>query len=92
MNRYLIKAGEYLGTGLNRVYEPVCHKISEGMEAKTALIIGAGLELVGTGQLLHGAVLSPNSLEIILGSVFVLGGLPFLGTAATKYFQNRCNG
>ena len=86
MKRYITKAGEYLGKGLDRVYEPVCRRINGVMEAKAALAVGVGLELAGIGQILHSAAVSHNSLEIALGSVFVAGGSLFLG-AGYKYLH-----
>lgn len=86
MNRYLTKAGEYLGKGLDRIYEPVCRRINDVMEAKAALVVGTGLELAGMGQILHSAAVSKNPLEIAVGSVFIVGGSFFLG-AGYKYLH-----
>ena len=90
MNKYLTKGGEYLGRVLDRIYEPVCRKINDAMEAKAALLIGGGLELAGAGQILHGAAVSHNSLEIVLGGVFVAGGSFFLA-AGYKYLYGSEN-
>ncbi len=86
MKRYLIKEREYIGEILDRVYEPVCRRINDAIEARAGLVVGAGLELAGIGQILHGAAVSHNSLEIALGSVFVAGGSLFLG-AGYKYLH-----
>ena len=86
MKKYLTKAGEYLGKSLDRIYEPVCRRINNAMEARAALVVGVGLELAGFGQILHGAAVRHNPLEIALGSVFVAGGSLFLG-AGYKYLH-----